>query len=120
MAKNKLSNFDFNKYFSSVSARTKKNVGYKKKRRIIFGAVSFLALVLIIYIISGLPSLEELENPRPQLASKVFTVDGELLGQFYLKTESNHFDSLPKYLVNALISTEDKGFYDHELICQDL
>ena len=41
MAKNKLSNFDFNKYFSGVSARTKKNVGDKKKRRIIPLLMSF-------------------------------------------------------------------------------
>ena len=114
MAKNKLSNFDFNKYFSSVSARTKKNVGDKKKRRIIFEYIAFLILAFIIYIIIGLPSLEELENPKPQLASKVFTVDGELLGQFYFENRiETHIDSVPKYLVDALISTEDKGFYDH-------
>lgn len=114
MAKNKLSNSDFNKYFSSVSARTKKNVGDKKKNRIIFGTITFLILVFIIYIINGLPSLEELENPKPQLASKVFTVDGELLGQFYFENRiETRIDSVPKYLVNALISTEDKGFYDH-------
>ena len=114
MAKNKLSNFDFNKYFSSVSARTKKNVGDKKKRRIIFGTIAFLILAFIIYIIIGLPSLEELENPKPQLASKVFTVDGELLGQFYFENRiETHIDSIPKYLVDALISTEDKGFYNH-------
>src|SRR3990170_8135122 len=114
MAKNKLSNFDFNKYFSSVSARTKKNVGNKKKRGLIFGTIAFLIVVFIIYIIIGLPSLEELENRKPQLASKGFTVDGELLGQFYFENRiETHIGSVPKYLVDALISTEDKGFYDH-------
>lgn len=114
MAKNKLSNFDFNSYFKSISGRPKRNVGDKKKRRIIFGAIAFLILVFIVYIISGLPSLEELENPRPQLASKVFTVDGELLGQFYFENRiETYIDSVPKYLVDALISTEDKGFYNH-------
>src|SRR3972149_11125353 len=114
MAKNKLSNFDFNSYFKSISGRTKRNVGDKKKKRIIFGAITFVILVFIIYIIIGLPSLEELENPKPQLASKVFTVDGELLGQFYFENRiETHIGSVPKYLVDALISTEDKGFYDH-------
>ena len=79
MAKNKLSNFDFNKYFSSASQRKRKNGDNKKMRRVILGTIAFLIVVLIVYIISGLPSLEELENPKPQLASKVFTVDGELL-----------------------------------------
>jgi penicillin-binding protein 1A len=114
MAKNKLNNFDFNKYFGSVSARMKNNVRDKKKRRIIFGAIAFLILAFLIYIITGLPSLEELENPKPQLASKVFTVDGELLGQFYFENRiETHIDSVPRYLVDALISTEDKGFYNH-------
>ena len=114
MAKNKRSNFDYNSYFSSVSKRTKKNVGDKKKKRIIFGVITFVILVFIIYIIIGLPSLEELENPKPQLASKVFTDDGELLGQFYFENRiETHIDNVPKYLVDALISTEDKGFYDH-------
>src|SRR3970282_2065428 len=114
MAKNKRSNFDYNSYFSSVSKRTKKNVGDKKKKRIIFGVITFVILVFIIYMIIGLPSLEELENPKPQLASKVFTDDGELLGQFYFENRiETHIDKVPKYLVDALISTEDKGFYDH-------
>ena len=41
-----------------------------------------------------MPSLEELENPKPQLASKVYTVDGELLGQFYFENRiETHIDS---------------------------
>lgn len=114
MTKNKLSNFDFNKYFGSATRKSKNNAAGKKKKRIIFGFIAFIVIVFIVYIISGLPSLEELENPKPQLASKVFTVDGELLGQFYLENRiETNIDSIPKYLINALISTEDKGFYDH-------
>ena len=114
MPKKKTSNFDFNKYFDSFAGKSKSNVRNKKKRRIIWGIISFVFLVFAIYIISGLPSLEELENPKPQLASKVYTVDGELLGQFFIENRiETHIDSLPRYLVDALISTEDKGFYDH-------
>ncbi len=114
MAKDRLSNFDFNKYFSSFSGKPRKKVGGKKNKRIIWGIIAFALIILIVYIISGLPSLEELENPKPQLASKVFTVDGELLGQYYFENRiETHIDSLPRYLVDALISTEDKGFYGH-------
>src|SRR3972149_4927915 len=114
MGKNKLSNFDFNSYFSSVSKRTKKNVGDKKKKRIIFGVITFVILVFIIYIIIGLPSLEELENPKPQLASKVFSADGELLGQYFIENRiETNIDSLPDHLIKALIATEDRQFYNH-------
>ena len=114
MAKNKLTNFDFNKYFSSASDRNKRRTDGNNKKKIAFGIVSLLVLIFIIYIIIGLPSLEELENPKPQLASKVYTVDGELLGQFFFENRiETHIDSVPKHLVDALISTEDRGFYGH-------
>ncbi|MBA4310367.1 MAG: penicillin-binding protein [Chlorobiaceae bacterium] len=66
------------------------------------------------YVFSGLPSLEQLENPTPQLASKVYTVDGELLGQFFIENriEAN-IDSVPKFLIDALIATEDRKFFNH-------
>ena len=114
MAKKKLSNSEFNKYFSSASQRKRKNVGNNKVKRIIYGTITLLFIVFVIYIISGLPSLEELENPKPQLASKVLTVDGELLGQFFFENRiETHIDSVPPYLIDALISTEDKRFYSH-------
>lgn len=114
MAKKKFSNFDFNSYFSNASKGNRKKGGNEKFRKIIIGIAAFIVLAFIVYILSGLPSLEDLENPKPQLASKVFTIDGELLGQFYFENRiETHIDSVPKYLVNALISTEDRGFYNH-------
>jgi len=117
MAK-KYSDSDMKKYFTDPSYRNKKkNNGRGKKkntRLILMGIVAFIFIVLVIYIITGLPSLEELENPRPQLASKVFTSDGELLGQFFIENRmETNIDSVPKYLVNALIATEDRKFYNH-------
>ncbi len=67
-----------------------------------------------MFIFSGLPSLEELENPRPVLASKVYTVDGDVLGQFFIENRvETDIDSIPKPLIEALIATEDRRFYDH-------
>lgn len=78
-------------------------------------AALFLAFIgLMIYVIDGLPSLEDLENPKPQLASKVFSADGELLGQFFFENRiETDIDSVPKHLVDALIATEDRKFYSH-------
>ena len=117
MAKKKLSDSELNSYFSDKSKRQKKKYLSKNKRKfrwIVSGIILFCVLVFSIYIISGLPSLEQLENPKPQLASKVFTVDGELLGQFYVENRiETSIDSLPNYVTNALISTEDRRFYHH-------
>ncbi len=81
-------------------------------------AAGLAAVVLFIgygiYLISGLPSLEQLENPRQDLATKVYSVDGELLDQFYIKNRTSvTLKQLPPEMVNALIATEDKNFYDH-------
>ena len=120
MAK-KISDEEYNDYFKNPGGKkrngSKKGNGPKKKnslKKIIIMALFAVVTGFMIYIISGLPSLEELENPTPTLASKVFTSDGELLGQYFIENRiETNIDSLPKHLVNALISTEDRRFYDH-------
>ncbi|MBI2416612.1 MAG: PBP1A family penicillin-binding protein, partial [Ignavibacteriales bacterium] len=67
-----------------------------------------------IYVFLGLPSLEELENPKPQLATKVYSIDGEIIGQFFYENRIEvDVDSLPDHVTKALIATEDRRFYDH-------
>ncbi|MGE5364679.1 MAG: penicillin-binding protein 1A [Bacteroidota bacterium] len=87
----------------------------RKKRKLYISIAAAVAFVLFIgFIIKGLPSLEELENPQPILASKVYSVDGELLGQFYVENRiETTLDSIPKHLINGLIATEDRKFYKH-------
>lgn len=115
MAKKQYSDSDYNTYFNSFS---KKKKGRKQKNKktlwTILSIFFAFFLFLLIYIISGLPSLEELENPRPVLASKVFSADGELIGQFFIENRiETTLDSLPQHLIDALIATEDRRFYDH-------
>lgn len=114
-----MADIDYEKYFNDPSYRnkrmkTKKNTN-KKKYWIIGGSVAFVLLGIFLAIIySGLPSLEELENPKPQLASKVFSADGELLGQYFIENRiETQLNKLPDHLVKALIATEDRKFYDH-------
>ncbi|MCU0414749.1 MAG: PBP1A family penicillin-binding protein [Ignavibacteriaceae bacterium] len=110
---------DYNKYFNDPSYRNKrmkkKRNNNKRKFLLIGGAVAFILLGIFIAIIySGLPSLEELENPKPQLASKVFSSDGELLGQYFIENRiETQLNKLPDHLVKALIATEDRKFYNH-------
>src|SRR5512135_1639235 len=67
------------------------------------------------YIIGGLPSLEELENPKPALATKVYSIDGEVIDKYFQenRTRINSIDSVPPAIVKALIATEDRNFYSH-------
>ncbi len=118
MAKRRKSDIEYKEYFKNPSARKKrgsrKNGKRIKRWLIITGILLAVFAGFMYYVISGLPSLEELENPKPQLASKVFTSDGELLGKFYIQNRSEtKLDSLPPYVAEALISTEDRKFYHH-------
>ncbi|NTU97597.1 MAG: PBP1A family penicillin-binding protein [Chlorobiaceae bacterium] len=62
----------------------------------------------------GLPSLEELENPNPELASLVYSEDGVLLHKYFLKNRTFvPLKSIPMSTRHALIATEDVTFYKH-------
>src|SRR5436309_33577 len=81
---------------------------------IIAGILAGMAVVYTIVLVSGLPSLEQLEHPKPELASKVYSIDGDLLDQFYIKNRTPvTLKQVPEDLVHALIATEVKDYYDH-------
>jgi penicillin-binding protein 1A len=78
--------------------------------------LAFLAAAgfYIAYLFSGLPSLEKIENPRPELATRVYSADGEVLDQFFIKNRSYvSLKEVPQTVVDALVATEDKNFYSH-------
>lgn len=86
-------------------------------RAILIGlaAAAVFLIIFSIYVLSeGLPSLEELENPKPELATRVLSADGEVIDEFYLKRRTYMpFDSIPRAFINGLIATEDREFYNH-------
>ncbi len=97
----------------------KSNKKIKRKGLRYFLLLLFLlfcsAFILFMqYVFEGLPSLDELENPRTQLASNVYGIDGELIGQYFFENRVEvSIDSIPANVINALIATEDRKFYDH-------
>ena len=62
-----------------------------------------------------MPDLQQLENPKTNLATQIISSDGVVLGKFYFNDNRTpiSFDALPKNLVNALIATEDERFFSH-------
>ena len=94
---------------------------YRKKVVILWLLLSspFLLLSLIIYLTSlgllgSLPTFEQLENPKNNLATEIISEDGVVLGKYFYENRSNaSYSELPSNLVEALIATEDIRFYDH-------
>ena len=80
----------------------------------------FLLLVFIMFMASKgwigeqLPSFEELENPKSNLASEVISSDQTVLGKYYVENRTNiHYYDLSQNIVDALKVTEDIRFEDH-------
>jgi penicillin-binding protein 1A len=83
----------------------------------------FLSFILVISLIvfsilwafsSKLPDYKFLKNYKPPVSSKVYSGDGELVDDF--STEKRifvPFKSIPKKVVNAFLSAEDKNFFTH-------
>ncbi|MBP7807842.1 MAG: transglycosylase domain-containing protein [Bacteroidia bacterium] len=75
----------------------------------------FLLLSLVAYEVLGdLPSVEELQNPKSNLATVIYSSDAKVLGKYYNENRVNvTFKELDKDLTNALVATEDARFYEH-------
>ncbi|WP_421873922.1 transglycosylase domain-containing protein [Marinoscillum sp.] len=62
----------------------------------------------------GLPSLQDLEKPDPDLSSELISADGVSLGKYYRKNRTPvSYDELSTELVNTLLVTEDIRFKKH-------
>lgn len=81
------------------------------------GGLAFLLILIILInlrLIGNMPSIEELENPRTALASQVLAEDGTIMGKFLQVDRSNiDYKDISKNVINALLATEDRGFYEH-------
>ncbi len=82
---------------------------------IIFLVIGLGVALYVNSVVSyGLPSLEQLENPKQNLATRIISSDGVLLDHFFIERRVNiPLDSVPKDFINALIVIEDKYFYSH-------
>ena len=78
------------------------------------GALLLLVALTAAGAFGRLPSFEELENHKSNLATEIYAADGELIGSFYVQNRSYvDYEDLSPALVAALVSTEDARFYTH-------
>src|SRR6185369_6032411 len=101
-----------------TKAKSKKT----KKYLLIFWGLVLLPLLFFTLFIAAissgwfgeLPTFEELENPKSNLASEIITSDQVILGKYYIQNRTNaHYYELSPNLVNALKATEDIRFEKH-------
>jgi len=108
---------------TTETTKNKKNTKAQKRKFTLWFWSLFISIILFLFLFfygvaaqwfGPMPSFEELENPKSNLASEIYSSDGELLGKFYIENRSNvHYKNLSPYLINALIATEDARFIEH-------
>ncbi len=96
---------------------SKKDVGILADIRnlVIFGAACVLAAgVAFNLYLSSLPPIKNLEGFKPNIVTKFYSSDGEIIKTFTAYTFSKvDIENVPDNLKKALIATEDKNFYNH-------
>ncbi len=97
----------------------------KKKSNPFFTFIKVLFIIMAAFILAGyvavkmylaeLGPIPQLENYNRNIVTRVFSSDGHLIKTFQtFHYEQVTIDEIPKYLKDAIISTEDKNFYTHE------
>ena len=100
----------------------------------LFTLVGVAAVVTVFYMakvekLGPMPSFDELENPKTNLATQIYSADGEVIGTYFIenRTYLSYEELFPadrdKWLeidghvlppvVAALLATEDVRFFDH-------
>lgn len=73
-----------------------------------------LSIYFYSVISTGLPSLQQLENPEQMYASQIMSADDEVIDHFYMQRRVNlSLSEMPQHAIDALIATEDRKFYSH-------
>ena len=81
----------------------------------LFCLVGLAGIFTYIFLMSrDLPSLDQLENYDPDLVTRIYSSDGEILDELFLeKRIFTSLDQIPINIQNAAIASEDRRFYSH-------
>ncbi|MBP3847752.1 PBP1A family penicillin-binding protein [bacterium] len=82
---------------------------------IVFSALMIAGFVALNLYLSSLPPIENLNDFRPNIVTKFYSSDGEIIKTFTAYTyDKIELKDVPDNLKNAIIATEDKNFYHHK------
>jgi penicillin-binding protein 1A len=121
-------NIDMDRYFNDreyrkqISASRKKEKTYRDllSRKVVkIGLITTVVLFIAIcgyvyYLFQGLPSIQELENPKTAIATEVRSRDGVVLDRYFVENRTYvSIDNISPNAINALVATEDHRFFSH-------
>jgi penicillin-binding protein 1A len=72
------------------------------------------AIVVVVAIYPKLPDVSELADYRPKLPLRVYSSEGQMIGEFGEERRNlTPFANIPKVMKDAVLAVEDARFYDH-------
>jgi penicillin-binding protein 1A len=83
------------------------------------GAAAALAVVFLVGVVMAvaypqLPDVSELADYRPKLPLRIYSAEGQLLGEFgEERRKLTPINDIPKVMKDAVLSIEDARFYQH-------
>ena len=85
------------------------------KRALVLSGVGLVFIfAYVLYLAQDLPSLDQLENYDPDLVTRIYSADGEILDELFLeKRIFVGLNQIPNNMKNAVIASEDRRFYNH-------
>ncbi|MEM9990252.1 MAG: transglycosylase domain-containing protein [Bacteroidota bacterium] len=98
--------------------RANKKDTHRKIVRLLWGMVAAVLLGILAFFLilstGDLPSLQELENPKSELATQIYGDKNEVFGRYYIENRvAVSYNELSPDLIKALVATEDERFYKH-------
>jgi membrane peptidoglycan carboxypeptidase len=70
--------------------------------------------IFAVGLFGEIPTVEELKELQTLNTSEVYTADSVLIGKFYKENRKDiPFEAIPTHTVDALVSTEDKRYWEH-------
>src|SRR4030042_1748043 len=82
---------------------------------IVITALAVFGVASYFYFTHHLPSIETLKNYKPSTVTKIFSEEGEVMGEFfYEKREVISLDRVPNHLIQAFVAGEDARFFQHK------
>ena len=77
-------------------------------------SIFFLLFSALWYFSSGLPDYKKLETYEPPVSSRVYASNGDLIAEYAIeKRLFIPYEAIPRPIINAFLSAEDKNFFDH-------
>ena len=115
----------------------KRGLSWKSKVILAMWTITLIGVVALVTVfalaknemLGPMPSFDELENPKTNLATQIYSADGEVIGTYFIenRTYLSYEDLFPadkerwlmidghmlSPIVAALLATEDIRFFDH-------